>query len=64
MEHWEYTLQSGQKGSWDWEYATTGGIKLAKNHTSADGKSISMGEVEVRDRAEDAFFTDPAKALR
>lgn len=64
MEHWEYTLQKGDKGSWDWEYATTGGVKLAKNHTSADGKSINMGDVKVMESADDALFTDPAKPLR
>jgi hypothetical protein len=64
MEHWEYTLQSGNKGSWDWEYTTTGGIKLAKNHTSADGKSIEMGDVKVMESADDALFTDPSKPLR
>ena len=63
MEHWEYTLQSGNKGSWDWEYTTTGGIKLAKNHTSADGKSINMGDVRVMDSVDDALFTDPSKPL-
>ncbi len=64
MEHWEYTLQSGDKGSWDWEYTTTGGVKLAKNHTSADGKSINMGDVKIMDSADEALFTDPAKHLR
>lgn len=64
MEHWEYKLQSGDKGSWDWEYATTGGVKLAKNHTSDDGKSINMGDVKVMDSADDALFTDPAKPLK
>lgn len=64
MEHWEYTLQNGQKGSWDWEYTTTGGIKLASNHTSADGKSIHMGDVKVMNTADEALFTNPATALR
>lgn len=63
MEHWEYRLQSGDKGSWDWEYTTVGGVKLARNHTS-EGKSISMGDVQVMDKADDALFTDPAKMLR
>lgn len=64
MEHWEYTLQSGQKGSWDWEYTTTGGVKLAKNHKSPDGASINMGDVRILDRTDDALFTDPTKKLR
>lgn len=65
MEHWEYVLQSGNKGSWDWEYTTTGGVTLAKNHKSADGKmTIGMGDVKVTDQADEASFTDPAKMLR
>jgi hypothetical protein len=64
MEHWEYTLESGTKGSWDWEYATTGGVKLASNHKSADGTStINMGAVRVVDSVDDAYFTDQSKAL-
>lgn len=64
MEHWEYKLQSGQTGSWDWHYTTTGGVQLASNHTTPDGKSISMGDVQVMDKADDAYFTDPARRLR
>ncbi len=64
MEHWEYTLQSGQKGSWDWQYTTTGGVKLAKDHTNAEGNSIDMGDVQVMDKADEALFTDPTKKLR
>ena len=64
MEHWEYTLESGTKGSWDWEYTTTGGVKLASNHKSDDGtKSISMGDVRVLDSVDDAYFRDPLKTL-
>jgi hypothetical protein len=63
MEHWEYKLQSGNTGSWDWEYVTTGGIKLAANHTKAGGDSIHMGKVQVMDKVDDAVFTDPARPL-
>lgn len=63
MEHWEYTLQGGTKGSWDWEYTTTAGVKLAKNHTSKDGKSINMGDVQIMDTAADQYFQDPARTL-
>jgi hypothetical protein len=63
MTHWEYTLQSGDKGSWDWEYGDYGGVKLAKNHTSADGKSINMGSVAVLSKADDAYFTDPNRSI-
>lgn len=63
MEHWEYTLQSGQKGSWDWQYTTTAGVKLAANHTNGEGKSINMGNVSILSSANDALFTDPGTSL-
>jgi len=63
MEHWEYKLQSGNTGSWDWEYATTGGIKLASNHTKSGGDFIGMGKVQVLDQVADAVFTDPSASL-
>ena len=59
MEHWEYTLQSGNKGSWDWEYTTTGGVMLASNHTDGMGKALHMGAVKVLDRVDAAVFEDP-----
>ena len=62
MSHWDFKLQGGEKGAWDWEYLDTGGIKLAKNHSS--GKvSIDMGDVRVLDKVDDAFFTDPRRTL-
>src|SRR4051794_1444326 len=64
MTHWEYVLQGGNKGSWDWQYADTGGVKLAKNHTSEDGKSINMGNVRVLSSVDDAYFTDPSRTLQ
>ena len=59
MEHWEYTLQSGTKGSWDWEYMSTGGVMLAANHTDGKGKALHMGAVKVLDRVDAAVFEDP-----
>ncbi len=62
MTHWDFKLQSGDKGAWDWEYADTGGVKLAKNHTS--GKmSIDMGDVRVLDKVDDGFFSNPKRTL-
>jgi len=64
MTHWDYVLQDGSKGAWEWQYGTYHGIKLARDHTSADHKaSINMGDVRVLDRVDDGYFTDPAKAL-
>jgi len=64
MTRWDYILQSGDKGAWEWQYGDYHGVKLAKNHPSADHKmSIDMGGVRVLDAVDDAFFTDPAKML-
>jgi hypothetical protein len=63
MEHWEYTLQSGNKGSWDWEYVSTEGVKLARNHSSADGRSIHHGNPRILRSVDDAYFTDAGRAL-
>ena len=59
MEHWEYTLQSGNKGSWDWEYTSTGGVMLASNHSDGKGKALNMGSVKVLDKVDAAVFEDP-----
>lgn len=62
MTHWDYKLQGGETGSWDWQYTDTGGIKLGKDHASAK-MSIDMGDVRVLDQVEDAFFSSPARTL-
>ncbi len=64
MTHWDYILQDGEKGVWDWQYAEAKDIKLASNHPSDDHKmSINMGDVRILDSVDDAFFTDPSHAL-
>ena len=63
MTHWEYTLQGGQNGAWDWQYAKHGNVMLASNHTNTEGASINMGNVALFDKVDDTFFTDPAKAI-
>lgn len=63
MTYWEYTLQGGNQGAWNWQYGTHNGVKLASNHTNAEGASINMGTVAVFDKVEDAFFTNPARGL-
>jgi hypothetical protein len=63
MVYWEYTLQSGNKGAWEWEYGDFGGLKLASNHTNAEGASINMGKVAVTSSIDETFFTDPGKSL-
>ncbi len=64
MTHWEYVLQDGEKGAWDWQYGDYNGIRLASNHTSPDHKmSINMGDVRILDAVDGAFFADPAHML-
>ena len=64
MEHWDYSLQTGEKGSWDWEYTATAGLELASNHTStAKHATIGMGKVQVLDKVDDTYFTDPKHGL-
>ena len=63
MTHWEYTLQSGNKDSWDWQYADVSGVKLAINHTSPPDKSISMGTVRILNQVDAGYFTDPERRL-
>jgi len=59
MNHWEYVLQSGDKGAWDWTYTESAGVKLGQNHTNLQGMSINMGTVKVLSAVDDRFFTDP-----
>src|SRR5260221_2234143 len=47
MTHWEYTLQDGTKGAWDWQYTDSAGVKLAKTHLGPSGNSIDMGDVRI-----------------
>ena len=63
MEHWEYTLQSGQTGIWDWQYKTTEGVMLASDHKDPQGKSINMGDPRILNAVDDGYFTDPNKKL-
>jgi hypothetical protein len=63
MTHWEYTLQSGTKGSWDWQYGDHDGIKLASTHTSPPDKRIDMGDVRILQSVDSGFFTDPRRRL-
>jgi hypothetical protein len=64
MTYWEYTLQSKEKGAWDWQYGDYKGVKLASNHVSSDHKeTINMGPVRILDAVEDGFFADASKGL-
>ncbi len=63
MTHWDFKLQSGDKGSFDWQYVDAGGVKLAKTHPG-DKVSIDMGDVRVLDKVDDAVFSDPKKTMK
>jgi hypothetical protein len=63
MIHWEYKLQSGQEGSWDWFYTETNGLKLAATHKQADGREITMGNPVASNEVDESLFIDPAKSL-
>jgi len=63
MTHWEYKLQGGQEGSWDWIYADTNGLKLAATHKQADGREINMGDPVASNEIDESLFVDPAKNL-
>lgn len=57
-------LGAPAKSLWDWQYVTTGGVKLASDHTDNEqNASISMGRVEVLDKVDDAYFADAAHWL-
>jgi hypothetical protein len=62
MTHWDFKLQGGETGAFDWQYTDTGSIKLAKNHPG-DKVSIDMGDVRVLDKVDDALFSDPKRTL-
>lgn len=60
----EHCSVGADTGLWDWRYATVGGIQLASDHTNTEkGASISMGNVKVLDKVDDAFLTDPVRRL-
>ena len=64
MDYWEYTLQSKERGAWDWQYGEHKGVKLASNHVSSDHKAtINMGDVRILDAVDDSFFADASQSL-
>jgi len=49
---------------WDWQYTRAGGIQLASSHANTQRHvTISMGNVKVLDKVDDAFLTDPEHRL-
>jgi hypothetical protein len=65
MDRWEYTLQDGSKGDWNWvEWQEFGKVKLAKLKKAADGKvAIRFEPLVVSDSADAAYFGSELKLL-
>jgi len=60
----EHSTVDPDTSLWDWQYTTTGSIRLASDHVNAEKEaSISMGTVQVLDKLDDGFLTDPARRL-
>jgi plasmid maintenance system killer protein len=65
MDRWEYTLQDGSKGEWEWvEWESFGKIKLSKLKKKSDGKAnIRFEPLVIMDAADPAFFSTELKTL-
>lgn len=49
---------------WEWRYTTVDGIKLANDHINEERHAgVSMGNVMLLDKVDDAFLTDPGHKL-
>jgi hypothetical protein len=60
----EHCSVGAETSLWDWQYTTTGGIQLASGHANAEkNAAISMGNVKVLDKVDDAYLTNPARRL-
>jgi hypothetical protein len=65
MERWQYQLQDGTKGDWNWlEWQDYGKVKLSKLKKSADGKTtIGFEPLKVVDSVDAAYFGSELKTL-
>ena len=65
MDRWEYTLQDGTKGDWNWvEWQDFGRLKLSKLKKKSDGKvNIRFEPLQVLDSADASYFGEELKAL-
>jgi len=65
MDRWEYTLEDGSKGDWNWvEWQEFGKVKLSKLKKAADGKvSIRFEPLAVSDSVDPAYFGNELKVL-
>jgi hypothetical protein len=59
VRHWDYTLEGGKKGSWDWAPSTpVGGLRLSLERTKADGTVLRFEGV----RSEPIALGEPGGA--
>ena len=65
MNRWEYTLEDGSKGDWNWvEWQDFGKLKLSKLKKKSDGKvNIRFEPLRVLDSADAAYFGTEIKLL-
>ena len=65
MNRWQYTLEDGTKGDWNWvEWQDFGKVKLSKLKTKSDGKAnIRFEPLAVLETADPAFFSTELRML-
>jgi hypothetical protein len=65
MDRWQYTLEDGTKGDWNWvEWQNLGSVKLSKLKTKSDGKAnIRFEPLQILDSADPAYFSNDLKLL-
>jgi hypothetical protein len=65
MDRWEYTLQDGTKGDWNWvEWQSFGNLKLSKLKSKSDGTvNIRFEPLQVMESADPSFFGTEMKSL-
>lgn len=65
MDRWQYTLQDGSKGDWNWvDWQEFGKVKLSKLKKAADGKvGIRFEPLAVMDSADPSYFGTEIKLL-
>jgi hypothetical protein len=65
MDRWQYQLESGDKGDWNWEdWTTMGSLKLSKTKVQADKKvTIRFNPLEVLNSADPSYFGQTEKRL-
>jgi hypothetical protein len=65
MDRWEYHLEGGDKGDWNWmDWSEYGKIKLSKTKVQVDKKvTIRFEPLQVMDSADASYFAQTEKRL-